>query len=120
MPSLTKMAPSSWTYYAEEIATGREDYHALSAERPGIFLGAGAEALGITDVAVDTTALERLFGHGEDPRDPLGGIGRWEVSRAPIVDTSPTAFGPGGYAQRSTRPASRRTGCPSRGSPPRG
>ena len=63
------MASSSWTYYAEEIATGREDYHALSAERPGIFLGAGAEALGITDVAVDTTALERLFGHGEDPRD---------------------------------------------------
>jgi len=32
-----------WRYFAEEIATGREDYYARSAERAGMFLGRGAE-----------------------------------------------------------------------------
>jgi len=39
--SLVPMAPSAWRYYAEEIATGREDYYALAAERPGCFPGRG-------------------------------------------------------------------------------
>jgi len=72
--SLVPMAPSAWRYYAEEIATGREDYYALAAERPGRFLGRGAAALGIADDEVSALGLERLFGHGLDPRDgiPLG------------------------------------------------
>jgi len=72
--SLTPMAPSAWRYYAEEIATGREDYYAVAAERPGIFLGRGAESLGIAGSVVSALALERLFGHGADPGDgtPLG------------------------------------------------
>ena len=41
MMSLVKMAPSAWRYYAEEVATGREDYYALGAERLGLFLRAG-------------------------------------------------------------------------------
>jgi len=32
--SLTKLGPSGWRYFAEEIATGREDYFARSAEHP--------------------------------------------------------------------------------------
>ena len=32
--SLTKLGPSGWRYFAEEIATGREDYFARSTEHP--------------------------------------------------------------------------------------
>ena len=63
------MAPLSWQYYAEEMAVGREDYYATASERPGRFLGRGAEALGIAGEVVTTEALERLFGQGCDPRD---------------------------------------------------
>jgi conjugative relaxase-like TrwC/TraI family protein len=74
MMSLTPMAPSAWRYYAEEIARGREDYFAKGAERPGRFLGRGAEALGIAEHEAHVRELERLFGHGADPRTggPLG------------------------------------------------
>ena len=74
MMSLTPMAPSAWRYYAEEIVRGREDYFAKGAERPGRFLGRGAEALGIADHEAHVRELERLFGHGADPRTgaPLG------------------------------------------------
>ncbi|MGB9113251.1 MAG: MobF family relaxase, partial [Acidimicrobiales bacterium] len=72
--SLTLMAPSAWSYYAEEVATGREDYYALGAEHPGRFVGRGAELLGIEGEEVSALAMERLFGYGQDPRDgsPLG------------------------------------------------
>jgi len=68
MMSLTPMAPSAWRYYAEEIVRGREDYFAKGAERPGRFLGRGAAALGIADHEAHVRELERLFGHGADPR----------------------------------------------------
>ena len=68
------MAPSAWRYYAEEIAQGREDYYARSAERPGRFAGRGAESVGICGRKANALTLERLFGNGTDPRDgsPLG------------------------------------------------
>ena len=68
MMSLVKISPSSWSYYASEVADGREDYY-REAEVPGRFLGRGAGALGLAGEAVTTEALERLFGHGADPRD---------------------------------------------------
>jgi conjugative relaxase-like TrwC/TraI family protein len=68
MMSLSKMAPLAWRYYAEEVAAGREDYFAAGAERPGRFLGRGAEMLGIADLEVTSEAMERLFGRGCDPR----------------------------------------------------
>src|SRR3984957_14674911 len=67
--SLTTMSPSAWRYYVEEIARGREDYFAKGAERSGQFSGRGAEALGIAGHEANALALERLFGHGTDPRD---------------------------------------------------
>jgi conjugative relaxase-like TrwC/TraI family protein len=72
--SLTPMAPSAWRYYVEEIARGREDYYAYSAEQAGRFMGRGAEALGLSGMEADALALERLFGHGVDPchGSPLG------------------------------------------------
>ena len=69
MMSLTKLGPSGWRYFAEEIATGREDYFARSAEHPGRYLGRGAEAIGLAGAEVDALGLERLIGHGTDPRD---------------------------------------------------
>ena len=51
------MAPSAWRYYAEEIAQGREDYYARSAERPGRFVGRGAESLGVSGREADAVAL---------------------------------------------------------------
>jgi conjugative relaxase-like TrwC/TraI family protein len=66
--SLVKISPSSWSYYASEVADGREDYYQES-EVPGRFLGRGATALGFAGDDVSAEALERLFGHGTDPRD---------------------------------------------------
>ena len=67
--SLTKLSPSGWRYFAEEIATGREDYFARAAEHPGRYLGRGAEAIGLAGAEVDALGLERLIGHGTDPRE---------------------------------------------------
>ena len=75
MMSLTKLGPSGWRYFAEEIATGREDYFARSAEHPGRYLGRGAQAIGLAGAEVDALGLERLIGHGTDPRDGHG-LGR--------------------------------------------
>lgn len=74
MMSFVKMSPSSWSYYAKEVASGREDYYASAADRPGRFVGRGAEALELGELSMSAEALERLFGHGTDPRDgsPLG------------------------------------------------
>ena len=74
MMSLTTMSPSAWRYYVEEIAQGREDYFAKGAERSGQFVGRGAEVLGVHGAEADALSLERLFGHGTDPRGgaPLG------------------------------------------------
>jgi conjugative relaxase-like TrwC/TraI family protein len=68
------MSPRSWRYYVREIAAGREDYYAHNAERSGKFVGRGAEMLGIAHREADALALERLFGHGANPRSgvPLG------------------------------------------------
>ncbi|MDA8289011.1 MAG: relaxase domain-containing protein, partial [Actinomycetota bacterium] len=62
--SLSKMAPLSWAYYAEEIGGGREDYYAAGAEHAGRFLGRGTEALGLAGVEVTAQSMERLFGQG--------------------------------------------------------
>ena len=66
--TLTKMSPSSWRYYAEEVASGREDYYAIASEHRGRFVGRGAVAFGLEDADVSPLALERLFGTGADPR----------------------------------------------------
>ena len=71
--TLVKMSPSSWRYYAEEIADGREDYWA-EEKMPAAWVGRGALALGLGEESPSAEALECLFGHGSDPRTgaPLG------------------------------------------------
>ena len=68
MMSLSKMAPLAWRYDAEEVAAGREDYFAAGAERPGRFLGRGAQDLGIGGTEVTSEAMERLVSRGCDPQ----------------------------------------------------
>jgi hypothetical protein len=86
--SLTKLGPSGWRYFAEEIATGREDYFARSAEHPGRYLGRGAEAIGLVGAEVDALGLERLIGHGTDPRD---GVRSGGASRPTTTTSSPAS-----------------------------
>ena len=71
--TLVKMSPSSWLYYAEEIADGREDYWA-EEKMPAAWVGRGALALGLGDESPSAETLERLFAHGTDPGNgaPLG------------------------------------------------
>jgi len=64
--SLTKLGPSGWRYFAEEIATGREDYFARSAEHPGRYLGRGSE------VSLGPAGLPNRLRDSRAP-GPLGG-----------------------------------------------
>jgi conjugative relaxase-like TrwC/TraI family protein len=66
MMGLAKMAPDGWAYYAREIAAGVEDYFAGHLEEAGHWVGRGAEALGLSEVA-DPEGLSRLFGQGLHP-----------------------------------------------------
>jgi conjugative relaxase-like TrwC/TraI family protein len=91
--SLVKLAPDGWRYFAEEIATGREDYYARSAERPGRFLGRGAEVLGIGGQEVDAVMLERLIGEGRHPIDGTA-LGRPFPDRAGVVAGVGLTFSP--------------------------
>ncbi|HEY5272597.1 MAG TPA: MobF family relaxase, partial [Acidimicrobiales bacterium] len=91
--SLVKLAPNGWRYFAEEIATGREDYYARSAERPGVFLGRGAEVLGIAGQGVDALMLERLIGQGRHPIDGVA-LGRPFPDRAGAVAGFGLTFSP--------------------------
>jgi conjugative relaxase-like TrwC/TraI family protein len=94
MMTLTKMAPNGWRYYAEEVASGRDDYYAVSSETLGRFVGRGAIAFGLADEEVSPVALERLFGAGADPRtgQPLGG--GFARDRAGVVAGFPMSFSP--------------------------
>jgi hypothetical protein len=92
--TLTKMSPSGWRYYAEEVSSGREDYYAVSSETLGRFVGRGAVAFGLAESEVSPIALERLFGAGADPRTAEA-LGRGFASdKAGVVAGFPMSFSP--------------------------
>jgi conjugative relaxase-like TrwC/TraI family protein len=91
--SLVKLAPDGWRYFAAEIAAGREDYYARSAERPGLFVGRGAEMLGIGGQAVEAEMLERLIGKGRHPIDGSD-LGRPFPDRPGVVAGFGLTFSP--------------------------
>ena len=94
MMTLTKMSPNGWRYYAEEVASGRDDYYAVSSETLGRFVGRGAVAFGLADEEVSPVALERLFGNGADPRTGKA-LGRGFASnKAGVVAGFPMSFAP--------------------------
>jgi conjugative relaxase-like TrwC/TraI family protein len=53
-------------YYQQQVARGREDYYRGEAEAPGVWLGAGAAALGLQG-KVESEQYQRVMA-GEDPR----------------------------------------------------
>ena len=61
-------------YYQQQVARGREDYYRGEAEVPGVWLGAGAPALGL-DGQVESEQYQRVMG-GEHPHTGERLIGR--------------------------------------------
>ena len=110
MMSLTTMAPSAWRYYAEEIALGREDYFAKGAERPGRFLGRGAEALGIADHEAHVAARTALRPRSRPAR---------RVPRSGVASIPTTSMpSPASRSRSRHRRASRRCGGSPTNRPP--
>jgi conjugative relaxase-like TrwC/TraI family protein len=66
MMGLAKVSPDGWAYYAEELATGAEDYLVGHGEEAGRWIGRGGEGLGLSG-EVDIEGLSRLFGQGRHP-----------------------------------------------------
>jgi conjugative relaxase-like TrwC/TraI family protein len=68
MLSIGKIALGQHRYYEQQVARGGDDYYSGRGEAPGEWIGAGAEALGLSD-RVTTGQFNALIA-GLDPRDP--------------------------------------------------
>lgn len=60
MLSLGKLAPGQQQYYLDSVARGAEEYYTGTREAPGVWVGAGAEALGLAG-EVDGDTLARVL-----------------------------------------------------------
>ncbi len=68
MLSIGKIALGQHRYYEQQVAQGQDDYYTGRGEAPGEWVGAGAQALGLTG-RVGTGQFGALIA-GHDPRDP--------------------------------------------------
>ncbi len=68
MLSIGKIALGQHRYYEQQVAQGQDDYYTGRGEAPGEWVGAGAQALGLTG-RVGTGQFNALIA-GNDPRDP--------------------------------------------------
>ena len=68
MLSVGKLAagPAAGRYYEDAVALGREDYYAGEGERPGRWVGSGADALELEGEVKDGQVVRLLS--GEDPK----------------------------------------------------
>jgi conjugative relaxase-like TrwC/TraI family protein len=66
--SIGKIALGQHRYYEQQVAHGGDDYYSGRGEAPGEWIGAGAEALGLTG-RVHAEQFNALIA-GLDPRDP--------------------------------------------------
>jgi len=66
--SIGKIALGQHRYYEQQVARGGDDYYSGPGEAPGEWIGAGAEALGLTG-RVQAEQFNALIA-GLDPRDP--------------------------------------------------
>lgn len=78
------MTLGSWRYYQHEV--GVEDYYVGRGEEPGIWVGSGAERLGLSGV-VEEGQLARLFDEGCHPvsGEPLGLAYRHDAKRTVVT-----------------------------------
>jgi Ti-type conjugative transfer relaxase TraA len=85
MLSVGKLAagPEAGRYYEEAVALGREDYYAGEGERPGRWIGGGAQQLGL-----DGEVSEGQVGHLLSGEDPTSG----ELLGRPIHDGAVAGF----------------------------
>jgi conjugative relaxase-like TrwC/TraI family protein len=67
MLSIGKIALGQHRYYEQQVARGRDDYYSGRGEAPGEWVGAGAEALGLSE-RVGAEQFSALLA-GQDPRD---------------------------------------------------
>ncbi len=68
MLSIGKIALGQHRYYEQQVAQGQDDYYTGRGEAPGEWVGAGAQALGLTG-RVGAGQFGALIA-GHDPRDP--------------------------------------------------
>jgi conjugative relaxase-like TrwC/TraI family protein len=84
MLSIGKIALGQHRYYEQQVAAGGDDYYSGRGEAPGRWIGAGAEALGLSG-SVSTEQFNALIA-GHDPREP------GERLRSSSVDLKVAAF----------------------------
>jgi conjugative relaxase-like TrwC/TraI family protein len=68
MLSIGKIALGQHRYYEQQVAQGQDDYYTGRGEAPGEWVGAGAQALGLTGRGGTGQFGALIAGH--DPRDP--------------------------------------------------
>jgi conjugative relaxase-like TrwC/TraI family protein len=68
MLSIGKIALGQHRYYEQQVAQGHGDYYTGRGEAPGEWVGAGAQALGLTGRMGAGQFGALIAGH--DPRDP--------------------------------------------------
>jgi conjugative relaxase-like TrwC/TraI family protein len=68
MLSIGKLVVGQQRYYEQQVAQGRDDYYSGRGEAPGVWVGAGARALGL-EGRVSAGQFNALIA-GSDPRDP--------------------------------------------------
>ena len=68
MLSIGKIALGQHRYYEQQVAQGQDDYYTGRGETPGEWVGAGAQALGLSGRVCSGQFGALIAGH--DPRDP--------------------------------------------------
>jgi TrwC relaxase. len=81
---LVPMTLGSWRYYDHEV--GLEDYFLAPGQEPGVWVGSGAAAVGLSGV-VEEGQLARLFDEGRHPQTgaPLGVPYRHDSKRTVVT-----------------------------------
>jgi Ti-type conjugative transfer relaxase TraA len=96
MLSVGKLAagPGAGRYYEDAIALGREDYYAGEGERPGRWLGAGSELLGLSGEVVEGQAGHLLSGEDPSSGELLGRpLGEGSVAGFDLTFNAPKSVG---------------------------
>jgi hypothetical protein len=67
--TVSKLSPGQEAYYERSVAAGIDDYYAGRGESPGVWVGAGATALGLDGVVEDGQLGQLISG-----RDPMTSV----------------------------------------------
>ena len=90
MLSIGKIALGQHRYYEQQVAHGRDDYYSGRGEAPGEWVGAGADALGLSG-RVSSDQFNTLIA-GRDPNNPSARLGSRSAGRPPTVAAMDLTF----------------------------